>query len=52
VATTEVEDVDGRAHGGVLAACLVATTTEVEDVDGVPPKGCWNWNSGCVHHQR
>jgi hypothetical protein len=51
-ATTEVEDVDGGARGGLLEACLVASITEVEDVDGVTPRGCWNWNSRSVHHQR
>jgi hypothetical protein len=40
VATTEVEDVDGRPLG-VVAACPTAATTNVEDVDGGPPRGCW-----------
>jgi hypothetical protein len=40
-ATTEVEDVDGRAPGGVLAAGLAVATTEAGDVDGGPPGGYW-----------
>jgi hypothetical protein len=37
--TTDVEDVDGGAPGGVLSVFLAAAITEVEDVNSGPLGG-------------